>query len=342
MNEKAPLEVGIVGLGRMGLRHLEAVRQVGMRVVGLADPSATALAAARKFEPEAALFSCGEKMLQQLRPTAVVVATTAPYHASLVTAAAANGATHILCEKPLASALAEADAMIAACSAAGAKLAVNHQMRFMSIYREVKALIGSEALGPLTSMIVAGSNFGLAMNASHYFEAFRYLTGSDVEKIQAWFEEDRLPNPRGAEFEDRSGRLLAQGRAGATLYIDFSARAGWGLQVVYICRLGQIFLDEISGEMRIAAREAEYRDLPTARYGMPAQVDHAQIAPTDIVAPTVEVWRAMLAGEPWPDGNAGRHSLACLVAAHASHRQGGLAVAVDDDALVREEIFPWA
>lgn len=342
MTENASLEVGIVGLGRMGLRHLEAVQQLGMRVVGLADPSPAALEAARQAAPEAETFATGEEMLDRLRPAAAVIATTAPYHAPLVLAAAASGARHILCEKPLASSLAQADEMIAACAAAGARLAVNHQMRFMPNYSEVKALIGSESLGPLTSMIVAGSNFGLAMNASHYFEAFRYLTGAEVSGIQAWLERDTLPNPRGAEFEDRSGRLLAWGKSGAALYIDFSAEAGWGLQVVYVCRYGQIFVDELNGEIRIAAREAEYRDLPTSRYGMPASIEQARIAPADTVAPTVAVWRAMLAGEAWPDGAAGRHALACLVAAHASHRRGGTAVSLDAPDLPRDEIFPWA
>lgn len=342
MTKCASLEVGIVGLGRMGLRHLEAVQQLGMRVVGLADPSAAALEIARRAAPDAALFAAGEEMVARLRPAAAVIATTAPYHAPLVLAASASGATHILCEKPFASSLAQADEMIAACAAAGTQLAVNHQMRFMPNYTEVKERIGGEALGPLISMIVAGSNFGLAMNASHYFEAFRYLTGGDVTRIQAWLERDPLPNPRGDEFEDRSGRLLARGKDGATLYIDFSAHAGWGLQVVYVCQHGQIFVDELNGEIRIAAREAEYRDLPTSRYGMPATIEHAQIAPVETVAPTVALWRAMLVGEAWPDGETGRHALACLVAAQASHRRGGVAVALDTANLPRDEIFPWA
>ena len=137
----------------------------------------------------------------------------------------------------MASSLAEADEMIATCRRAGALLAVNHQMRFMPQYTEVKALLGSDELGPLASVLVAGSNFGLAMNASHYFEMFRYLADSQVSSVQAWFDPGQLANPRGPQFEDRSGRLLAHSEAGPSLYIDFSAAAGWGLQVVYILSL---------------------------------------------------------------------------------------------------------
>ena len=117
-------------------------------------------------------------------------------------------------------------------------------------------------------------------------------THLDVYKrqVQAWFDPGQLANPRGPQFEDRSGRLLAHSEAGPLLYIDFSAAAGWGLQVVYICRYGQIVVDELSGDMRVAARQAEFRDLPTTRYGMPADVRQTTIAPADTVAPTMAVW----------------------------------------------------
>ncbi len=338
------MTVGVIGVGRMGVRHVEAARRLGMQVVGLADVSAAALDAACAAQglDRACGFTDAINMLRQVRPAALVVATTAPTHAEFVLAAVELGVRHILCEKPMASSLAQADAMLAACGQRGVQLAVNHQMRFMPQYTQVKALIGNEALGPLSSIVVAGSNFGLAMNASHYFEMFRYITDGPVHAVQAWFENGLLPNPRGAQFQDRSGRLLATSTAGPSMFIDFSAASGYGLQVVYICRNGQIAVDELRGDLRVSARQSEYRDLPTSRYGMPADVRQEAIEPADTVVPTMRVWSAMLAGAPFPHGADGRHALACLAAAHASHEGGGRAVALDDPALPRERSFPWA
>ena len=56
-------------------------------------------------------------------------------------------------------------------------LAVNHQMRFMEQYLTPKAIIEGDAFGGLTSVTVVGGNFGLSMNALHYFEMFRFMTG---------------------------------------------------------------------------------------------------------------------------------------------------------------------
>lgn len=341
---RRPLRTAIVGLGRMGMRHLEAVERLNMSVVGLADMSAGAVDAASNQVGLGAggRFTDAIAMFGAVEAEAVVVATTAPSHAALVLAAVDAGAKYILCEKPMAASLDEVDAMTRACEAAGAVFAVNHQMRFMPNYSVIKAMIGGDELGPLVSMVVAGSNFGLAMNASHYFEAFRFLTGSRVATVSAWLGNEQLTNPRGPQFEDRSGRLVATGEQGQCLYIDFSADAGWGLQVVYICRNGQIVVDELNGYIRVAARQAEFRELPTSRYGLPVDIRQETIPPTENVDSTIAVWRAMIAGEGYPGSDVGEHALSCLVAAHLSHRAGGAPVSIDLPAEARTERFAWA
>ncbi|MGQ0684321.1 Gfo/Idh/MocA family protein [Bradyrhizobium sp.] len=343
-NSPAGLRAAVIGLGRMGTRHLEAVTSLGMIVVGAADTDQKARAAAQDGHGigASACFSDGVEMLRSVRPEALVIATTAPSHAPLVLAAAEAGVRYILCEKPMATSLRDAQEMLETCRRAGAVLAINHQMRFMEQYTRVKSLIGSEALGPLASVLVAASNFGLAMNGSHYFEMFRYVSGLSVHAVNAWFEDTKLANPRGAQFEDRSGRILARTADGVSMYLDFSVNAGSGVSVIYTCRNGQIFVDELNGAMRVVSRKAEFRDLPTTRYGMPSNIYVENIAPADVVGPTKALWSALLDGQSYPDGEAGLHALACCVAAHVSHENGGNAVRVDDQSLPSTHQFKWA
>lgn len=302
------------------------------------------LSAARDMHqlPSEACFVDAMNMLRAVRPEAVVVSTTADSHLAYVLAAAEAGVRYILCEKPMATSLADADTMREACARSGSLLAVNHQMQFMPHYRRAKKVIESEELGSLVSVLVAGSNFGLAMNGSHYFEMFRYLSGANVRSVRAWFEGGQLSNPRGPQFEDRAGRLLAEGAGGIAMYVDFSSSAGYGLQIVFICRLGQIVLDELTGDMRVSARKAEFRNLPTSRYGMPADTRTELLEPTDAVAPTMAVWSAMLEGRSFPDARIGMHAMACCVAAHVSHEAGGKEVVLDDVAIDRSRVFKWA
>lgn len=339
-----PISVGVIGLGRMGRRHVEVVQTLGMKVVGLVDINAEAIAETiDQFGlVDASRFSDPVKMLESVEMDALVVATTAPYHHEAVITAAERGIRRILCEKPIAVSIKQAREMIAACSGSDTQLAINHQMRFMAQYTRVRELIDTPKLGGLASIVVSASNFGLAMNAGHYFEMFRYMTGREVASVNAWFEPQKLANPRGAQFEDASGRVLLRNINNQAMYIDLSANSGWGICVNYICRNGQISVDELSGEMVVKAREEEYRELPTTRYGMPVVTERHIIPPADSVGPTRAVWEAMLSEQSFPDGNVGLHSLKCLVASHLSHERGGAAVALDAVGDERERVFSWA
>jgi predicted dehydrogenase len=337
------MKVCVIGVGRMGRRHITAARNAGFSLAGVFDQSPDALATTlTECNVGSALaFSDAGKMLVAASPDAVVISTTAPSHCEFVCASAAAGVRYILCEKPMASSLEECDRMIAACRAAGAKLAVNHQMRFMEQYTDIKALIDSPEFGGLRSMVVTASNFGLAMNGSHYFEAFLYLAGEAVAEISCWFDPNNVPNPRGPQYVDRSGQLRGVSASGVRLMMELGADLGHGIEVVYGCRNGQLLVDELAGFVRTIHRKEEYRDLPTTRYGMPANEFTRRIAQAEVTKPTEDLWRAMLADGSYPDGESGRHAVAVLVAANLSGESNGRSVALDNS-LPLERKFMWA
>lgn len=332
-----------IGLGRMGRRHLQVAKNLGFEIVGVFDPLPDSVRLAQEEQGIAAsvVFDAVDNMLTATRPQAIVVSSTAPSHCKYVVQAARAGVRYILCEKPMATSIEECNQMIAACAEHGAILGVNHQMRYMEQYTAVKELTDSAAMGGLRSITVAGSNFGLAMNAVHYFEMFRYLVGEDIEIVNFWADEAKVPNPRGDQYEDRSGQLRAISSSGVRLYMDIGGDQGHGIQVVYGCRYGQILVDELAGFMRYTARNEEFRELPTTRYGMPSTTEVRQIAPADAIAPTQSVWQAMLDDRPFPDGAAGLHAVRALVAANLSAEAEGQPMAVAQ-AQALQRRFPWA
>jgi predicted dehydrogenase len=124
------------------IRNLRAIP--GVEVIGLADEDrARGQRYAREFD--APLFPSYEALLAA-RPAAVLVCSENSKHRPLVELAAAAG-VHVLCEKPLATTLADAEALIAACARAGVHLMTAFPLRFSAPLIEVKTRLDAGELG---------------------------------------------------------------------------------------------------------------------------------------------------------------------------------------------------
>ncbi len=337
------MKAAVVGVGQMGRRHIQAVCEMGLELKGICDQNAQALEqAGQQFNLSAEQqFTNLPSLLEETRPELLIIATTAPTHCLHTCLAAESGVKYILCEKPMATSLAECDRMIETCRRHGARLSINHQMRFMDYYIEAKRVVQSEEFDRLSSITVIAGNFGLAMNGSHYFEMFRIMTDEPVTEVTAWFSAAKVPNPRGVEFEDRGGSVRAVNRNGQRLYLEMGADQGHGLKVIYAGTCGVLVFDELSGAMQLSAREEQYRDLPTTRYAMPAIETTRQLPPTSYDTLMPRVLRALIEDGDAPSGEDGRRAVAALVAAHVSDESGHRAVLLDAE-LPSERVFPWA
>lgn len=339
------ITAALVGCGRMGQRHADALAGLPVQLVAVADPIEAACEAIQVDLEQALapmIFSSLDQLLEAQSPDLLLVATTADSHASQALQAIEAGVGLILLEKPVATSLKQSDDLQKACKRTGACIAVNHQMRFLPQYKIPKHLLSSDAYSGFQSMHVAAGNFGMAMNATHYFEAFRFLADEAPVSVSAWLDAESLPNPRGQQFQDVSGCVRVTTASGRRLYIDASADQGHGVQVTYLARNGRITIDELTGTMTTAVRSADHRDAPTSRYGMPVEIKQQQIPAVELVESTKAVLQALIAGENYPTLADATLALKTLVAAYHSHRRGGAAVPLDSVSDDDPEVFPWA
>lgn len=338
------MNVAVVGMGRMGRRHVQAARSVGLKVCGISDinPESVASAGSEYGVSVDRQFPTLDAMLQRTKPECLVIATTAPSHAAYTEAAAKAGVKYILCEKPMAISLDQCDRMIDVCRAHGSRLAINHQMRFMEQFLMPKRIIESDGFGGLSSVTVVGGNFGMSMNGLHYFEMFRFMTGEIPQFVTAWFSNERVPNPRGAQFEDQAGAVRVVTPSGRRLYLDCWSNQGHGVQTIYAGPYGQLRVDELAGEMTLSIREAADRALPMTRYGTPPVRTTQAIPPAEVIESTAAVLRSLIDEQDYPAGDAGRLAVAVLIAAYQSHEGGHVDVDLERDALTRSREFPWA
>jgi len=135
--------VGIVGAGVIGTWHAARWRQLPVALAGFYDVSATATAkAVGEFGGRAF-----ERLDDLLAAVDVVdVCTPTSCHKAPVLAAAAAG-KDVVCEKPLARHLQDAQEMVAACQSANVRLFVAQVVRFFREFSQAKAILDSGALG---------------------------------------------------------------------------------------------------------------------------------------------------------------------------------------------------
>jgi predicted dehydrogenase len=333
----------VIGAGRMGRRHIEVIRSADLEFVGICDFSSEALSIAQQEYQltNDQLYTNAQDLLHVTQPDIVIVSTTSTSHCEYTCLSAEMGAKYILCEKPMATSLDECNQMIQKCQDYGVRLAINHPMRYMPTYTKIKELVDSPIFGGLSSMTVIAGNMGIAMNATHYFEAFQFITNDTIESISAWFSKENVPNPRGEQYYDKAGSIRAVTLAGRHLYIEANFNQGHGLNIIYAGRNGQLFINELNGEIAVHIRKPEYQDMPTTRYGMPYNIETLKVGTKDLIMSSQMMLQDLINGENYLTGKDGRDIIKALVACYISNENNNMSVSVNST-LPTPRKFPWA
>ena len=162
------LGLGLIGCGSFGLFCMEAYAQMhGVRIAAVADINAAA--ADRAADRFGAVAHCEPADLIRREDVHIVhIATPPASHHKLVMAALAAG-KDVLCEKPLAMDLRQADEMLSAAVAAGLIAPVNFVLRYNAVSDMVKAIVDSGLLGRALAGRVTNCAFDTFLPPEHWF-----------------------------------------------------------------------------------------------------------------------------------------------------------------------------
>ena len=144
----------LVGLGRLSLEAiLPALATTGLcrlRAVMTGDRAKGRRVAARHGLPETAVYGYDEwdRLAGDASVQAVYIVTPNGLHLAQVREAARIG-RHVMCEKPMASDAAEAEAIVAACAAARVILMIAYRLQYEPYHRDLIRLARSNTYGPL-------------------------------------------------------------------------------------------------------------------------------------------------------------------------------------------------
>jgi D-apiose dehydrogenase len=226
------LRGGLLGCGFFSINHLHAWRGVeGAAIVALCDRDPERLAIAGDQFGIAPRYADAEEMLSKEGLDFVDIATTVSSHRPLVEAAARHG-VGVICQKPFASSMHDAQAMVTACHEAGAPLMVHENFRWQSAIQAVgdivrKGEIGEPFWGRVSfrsafdvfsgqPYLATGERFIIEDLGIHILDIARFLFG-DVASATA---RTRRVNPaiRGEDV----ATILLDHRNGVTCVVDCS------------------------------------------------------------------------------------------------------------------------
>ncbi len=227
------LNIGVIGLGAIGQKHCSAIAVVERaKLCAVADINEKVLSStASQFG--ATPYTDINALLKHPGLDAVVVATPDDLHRDACVLAAQAG-KHILVEKPIATTVADAEAIMQAAADAGVKLMVGFTLRFSLHYLQTKKAVSDGTLGDLVSIYARRENVisqpdrlkgrcGVLMFLGpHDFDAMRWIVGSEPVSI---FTQAATSVPGNYPIENETFSIIrfANGVVGC-------AQIGWFLQ----------------------------------------------------------------------------------------------------------------
>jgi len=271
------IRIGILSLAHHhGEAYLSSLRHMdGVELAGLADDdSMRGQTVASQNHTQ--YFHTFEDLLEA-KPDGVIICTENNRHRPLVEMAASRG-IHVLCEKPIATSLDDAYAIVAACEKAGVLLMTAFPMRFSAPMLEIKARLDQGDFGDVYCFNATNqgelptkhrawfvdpelAGGGAMMDHTvHLVDIMRWFTGSEVATVYA--RSNRIFHADAVQVETGALEMLTfQNNVFATIDASWSRPQYWptwgGLTFEMVTQRGAVLVDAFRQNLNIYRHDRE-------------------------------------------------------------------------------------
>jgi len=201
------IKTGVIGLGFIGIAHVEALRRLNfVEVYAVADDASVIESKAQKLGVEK-YYSDYKKIINNPAIDCVHICTPNNLHYTMAKEAL-NAGKHVVCEKPLTTRSAEAEELVKL--AADKKLvnATNFNVRFYPLIHQLKCAIKNGELGDIFSVHgsylqdwlfyptdynwrleteLSGDSRAVADIGSHWMDLAEFVIGQQITEVMADF-----------------------------------------------------------------------------------------------------------------------------------------------------------
>lgn len=198
------IKAGIVGLGFIGPKHLEALRRLGnVEIAGIADIDERMVKKRAAELHVKRVYRCAEEMIKDPEVSVIHICAPNYLHYSLAKAALEAG-KHVVCEKPLACSLEEASELVDLAEKMGRIAAVSYNLRYYPMVQQARMMVKSGELGEILSCHgsylqdwllfetdyswrlesgLGGKMRALADIGAHWLDMIEYVSGVRIQSL---------------------------------------------------------------------------------------------------------------------------------------------------------------
>jgi predicted dehydrogenase len=319
-----PLGVAVIGCGAIARRaHAPALRAAGATIVAFASRSQASAEAARdEGGGTGDVVVDWRSVLDRKDVDAVTICTPNALHAEMAVTAAEAG-KHVLVEKPIATTLADADAMVAAAARGGVVLMTAHNLRFAAPFVAARESVARGDVGVVTGVRASfghGGPAAWAPDATWFFD--RALSGGGALIDLGIHMADLLRSVTSDEVVEVAAMTFGSDDgvedAGAAV-LRFANGAVGSLQASWIAKPGpdhELTIFGTDGTLHLDSRT------PLTLHAVGGEAEEVKL-PTGIVDPYAAFVDAVTTGTAPPvTGEDGRAALAIIDAAYRSAATG--------------------
>jgi predicted dehydrogenase len=205
MKRFSEINAGVVGVGFIGIAHIEALRRLGINVVGVVGSSPERVRAKAETADLPAVYDSVGALAADPDIDVIHIASPNHIHADQVRACLAAG-KHVVCEKPLALTSVDGADVVERARAAGVVNAVCFNIRFYPLNHQMAAMVRSGEIGEprfvtgsyLQDWLLletdwnwrlvseeAGPLRAVADIGSHWLDLARFITGKRVIEVMS-------------------------------------------------------------------------------------------------------------------------------------------------------------
>lgn len=205
MKSFSDINAGVIGVGFIGVAHVEALRRVGINVIGVAGSSPER---AQKKAREAnlpAVYDSADRLIADPAIDVIHIATPNNLHYEQVLACLAAG-KHVVCEKPLTLTSDQSADLVERAAASDLVNAVCFNLRFYGQVLQSRAMVAEGDLGTVNYVTgryfqdwllrdtdwnwrlkpeEAGALRAVSDIGSHWLDLVRFMTGQNVAEVMA-------------------------------------------------------------------------------------------------------------------------------------------------------------